>query len=273
MGNLVLLSDSSQEIRSSGALGGWLVCWRAAAVQSASTMPCRIAGHSGSCTALRSLANPLLGWWWRRGGGGEHDYYCSQNKPASDYKLKSSGGKNVSNKTARSAVSTGDWGAEAGDGGSGRFSSPVASDRASRSLCLSHPHSLLFRSVNVRSRSLVSGNDLTQQTESSGRAEPRKEKRRRGEEERHRLHLAAPALAPLLLQPSFHSHGLLLWDHSLMQSREATSAIRLVVLTESPICGQTDVFCFFLTHECIPNFYTVCQWSSCFNMHIFWRKV
>lgn len=68
------------------------------------------------------------------------------------------------------------------------------------SLSLSVSVSLLFRSVNVRSRSLVSGNDLTQQTESSGRAEQSKGERRRergekGEEERHRLHLAASMLS------------------------------------------------------------------------------
>lgn len=50
------------EIRSLEALAGCLVWWRAAEAHGASPMPCRIAGHSGSCTALRSLANPLLGW-------------------------------------------------------------------------------------------------------------------------------------------------------------------------------------------------------------------
>lgn len=66
-------------------------------------------------------------------------------------------------------VSTEDRGAEAGDGSSGRFLSPVVSDEGflSLSVCVS----LLFRSV-------VSGNDLTQQTESCGRAEQSKAKAR-----------------------------------------------------------------------------------------------
>lgn len=49
--------------------------------------PCRIAGHSGSCTEIpRKSATRSVGE-----EGGEQDYYCSQNKPASDYKPKSSG--------------------------------------------------------------------------------------------------------------------------------------------------------------------------------------
>lgn len=146
-------------------------------MQSAPPMPCRIAGHSGSCTALRSLANPLLGLSGRRRReGGEQDYYCSQNKPASDYEPKSSGKMSATRPRCGPSVQETE-GAEAGDGGLGRF--PLAGcigSGFSRSLSLSL--SLLFRSANVRSRSLVSGNDLTQQTESSGRAEQSRGERR-----------------------------------------------------------------------------------------------
>ena len=136
-------------------------------------------------------------------GGGEQDYYCSQNKPASDYEPKSSGKMSATRpRCGPSVQETGEprqetvvWVA---------FPSPVASDQGFLALSLSLSLSLLFRSVNVRSRSLVSGNDLTQQTESSGRAEQRREdsrgEQRRGEEERHRLHLAALTLSA---SPSF----------------------------------------------------------------------
>ena len=140
--------------------------------------------------------------------GGEQDYYCSQNKPASDYEPKSSGKMSATRpRRGPSVQETGEprqetvvWVA---------FPSPVASDQGFLALSLSLPLSLsrslslLFRSVNVRSRSLVSGNDLTQQTESCGRAEQSRGERRgeeRGEEERHRLHLAALTLSA---SPSF----------------------------------------------------------------------
>lgn len=77
-------------------------------------------------------------------GGGEQDSCCSQNKPASEYKPKSSG-KNVSNKTALSAFSAGDRGVEAGGGGLGRFPSPVASDQGfSLCVCLARSLALCF---------------------------------------------------------------------------------------------------------------------------------
>lgn len=113
-------------------------------------------------------------------GGGEQDSCCSQNKPASEYKPKSSGKKCQQQDRAFSLQRRrpGSRGrrrwfrslALAGCIGSGIFSLCV-----SRSLAL-----CFFGSVNVRSRSLVSANDLTQQTESSGGAQPWTKKRRGG---------------------------------------------------------------------------------------------
>lgn len=130
----------------------------------------------------RSLANPLLAWWKRRGGGGSRTLTAVKTSPHPTTSPNPAGKKNVSNKTALSAFQC----RRPGSRGRRRWfrslalAGRIGSGVFSLSVCVSHSLSLLFRSVNVRSRSLVSGNDLTQQTESSGRAEPRKEKRRGG---------------------------------------------------------------------------------------------
>lgn len=118
----------------------------------------------------------------------------------------------------------------------------------SRSLLLSL--SLLFRSVNVRSRSLVSGNDLTQQTKSSSRAKQRGEMRRGGatspppgSKQPQRVSLFPPffflffSFPNLPLIPRAFSRGTALilarCYFNVMQIGKATSGKRLVVLTES----------------------------------------
>lgn len=95
----------------------------------------------------------------------------------------------------------------------------------------------------------MSANDLTQQTESSGGAQPWTKKRRGG--------ATSPppgsrrASASLLCSLFPNSHGLLLWDRSLMQSGEATSAKRLVVLTESVLCRQSDALSFLIGSDTV----------------------
>lgn len=181
-------------------------------------MPCGIAGES----ALRSLANPLLGWKEgrrrrrrsrrrgrrRRGSSSVTAVKTSSPHPTTSQKSKR-GGKRFSATTERALSrvrAAEDRGAEAAHRGLARFRSPAALDQGFLSLsepvCLSL--ALLFQSVNVRSRSLVSGNDLTQQTGSSGQAEPTRaeEEEKEEEEERDRLLLAANSLCTSLVSVS-----------------------------------------------------------------------
>ncbi|MEQ2170858.1 hypothetical protein GOODEAATRI_004622, partial [Goodea atripinnis] len=85
--------------------------------------------------------------------------------------------------------------------------SPAALDQGFLSIseCVCPSLSLLFQSVNVRSRSLVSGNDLTQQTGSSGQTETSSGEKEE-EEDRHRLLLPANSLYTSLVSPSTCFH-------------------------------------------------------------------
>lgn len=150
-------------------------------------MPCGIAGHSGSLHGTeipRKSATRLV--WEEEGVRAGLLLQSKQARIRLQAQIQQRGVEFQRQDRAFSRQ----WAAqEAGDGGGG-CSSPVALGQAflylslslcvplSRSLLLSL--SLLFRSVNVRSRSLVSGNDLTQQTKSSSRAKQRGEMRRGG---------------------------------------------------------------------------------------------
>lgn len=138
----------------------------------------------------------------------------------------------------------------------------------SRSLLLSL--SLLFRSVNVRSRSLVSGNDLTQQTKSSSRAKQRGEMRRGGatspppgSKQPQRVSLSPPfflffSFPNLPLIPRAFSRGTALilarCYFNVMQIGKATSGKRLVVLTESLLWGETCLALVFNRFRYVPAY-------------------
>lgn len=146
-------------------------------------MPCGIAGHSGSLHGTeipRKSATRLV--WEEEGVRAGLLLQSKQARIRLQAQIQQRGVEFQRQDRAFSRQ----WAAqEAGDGGGG-CSSPVALGQAFLYLSLSVPLSrslllsLLFRSVNVRSRSLVSGNDLTQQTKSSSRAKQRGEMRRGG---------------------------------------------------------------------------------------------
>ncbi|KAM3611613.1 uncharacterized protein V6R79_021340 [Siganus canaliculatus] len=134
-------------------------------------MPCRITGYSVSCTALRSLRKSATR------SVGEEEVVAM---------VVAVGGVRLLLQSKQARI---------------RLQEKIQREKCQRQ----------DRALSRQSRSLVSGNDLTQQTESSGG-----EEQSRGEERRSDIASTwqHSRLARLHLPPSPNSHGLVLWDCS-----------------------------------------------------------